>query len=265
MRTVDSTRAPDRWRRRTVGARDGARAMGVIVTLGARLSSSRRVETDIAATPTRPSRRWRWPRRRRRWRPPSCRGWRPGTMCSRARSPPAFFDGGHGRRPAGGAAIDLDVETAWLRCGAAVVRRPVAGRDDGGTSLGEQQPEVDGVCVGHGGDPAGRRRAGAARLRRGLGRGRPGGKRRRPLRDGGTPVAEAGSLDQPRRWMRSPCAPSPGAPGAAAASWNRGGAGRPEAPRRDCACGSWREVRGAAAARLQFRPPEAETGERCVS
>ena len=67
----------------------------------------------------------------------------------------AFFDGATACGRAGGAAIDLDAETALAAVRRALVRRPVAGRDDGRPALGQQQPAVDGVCVGHGGGAAG--------------------------------------------------------------------------------------------------------------
>lgn len=107
------------------------------------------------------------------------------------------FDGAYGRRRAAGADIDLDRETAWLRCGAASCdgRRPDAmtgarpwGRNNAmwtvyvsggaGDLLGDAARALPGYAVVWVGDD-------------------PGENDADPLRDGGPPVKEAASPINP--------------------------------------------------------------------
>ena len=118
----------------------------------------------------------------------------------------AFFDGAHGVRQAAGTAIDLDDETAWLWCGAPVcggvspnamtAARPwgrnnprwtVFASGSAAALLGAGARAGPGYAVVWVGDDSAENDADA-------------------LHDGGVPVAEAGSLENPgvdTVWLRS--------------------------------------------------------------
>ena len=155
-------------------------ATSVITTLGLMLALATTVETEIAANAHAAVQALAaCGSGRRARRPPSWRRWRRGTCAGRR---------GHRcvlrRRPRRAARRRDDNRSRWrdgvAACGGAFVRRPVAGRDDGRQALGQQQPAVDRLCIGCGGDVARGRRARAAGLRCGVGGGRSGGERRRP-------------------------------------------------------------------------------------
>ena len=156
----------------------------------------------------------------------------------------AFYDGAHGVRPAGGAAIDLDAETAWLLCGAPscagqspdaiTAARPWGSNNPrwtvyaSGTAaalLGPGARAGPGYVVVWVGDDAAENDAD-------------------PLHDGAEPVVEAGSLENPGRDAIS----------LRAVAWGARGSRRElewVVERADAAAGTglgvrvWREVRGA--------------------
>jgi len=156
----------------------------------------------------------------------------------------AFYDGAHGVRPAGGAAIDLDAETAWLLCGAPscagqspdaiTAARPWGSNNPrwtvyaSGTAaalLGPGARAGPGYVVVWVGDDAAENDAD-------------------PLHDGAEPVVEAGRLENPGRDAIS----------LRAVAWGARGSRRElewVLERADAAAGTglglrvWREVRGA--------------------
>ena len=195
----------DRASARQVAAQEGSAlvmalgAMGVIVTLGLAVSLTVSVETDIASNAHAAVQALSLAEAAAETAAAelsALASW-DGVLAGAVTA--AFFDGTHGRRRAGGADIDLDRETAWLRCGAASCdgRLPDAmtaarpwGRNNplwtvyasGGASdlLGDDVRALPGYAVVWVGDD-------------------PGENDADPRRDGGPPVAEAASLDQPGR------------------------------------------------------------------
>ena len=227
-------------------------AMGVIVTLGLAVSLTVSVETDIASNAHAAVQALSLAEAAAETAVAelsALASW-DGVLAGAVTA--ASFDGAHGRRRAGGADIDLDRETAWLRCGAASCdgRQPDA--MTAARPWGRNNAMWTVYLSGGASDLLRRRRAGIARLCRGLGWGRPGGERRRPparRRPAGGGGSEPRSTPGP---VSSCCGPSPGAPEAAAASWRSwwsgptrkpppasayGPGARSAAPFRDCSSG----------------------------
>jgi hypothetical protein len=109
----------------------------------------------------------------------------------------ASFDGAHGRRRAGGADIDLDRETAWLRCGAASCDDRLPGTMTAARPWGRNNPMWTVYVSGGAGDLLGddvRALPGYAVVWVGDD---PGENDADPQRDGGPPAEEAASLINP--------------------------------------------------------------------
>ena len=218
-------------------------ALGVIVTLGLALSLTVTVETDIASNAHAAVQALSLAEAAAETAATELSALASWDAVLAGEVTAASFDGAHGRRRAGGADIDLDRETAWLRCGAASCagRSPDAmtaarpwGRNNpmwtvyvsGGASelLGDDARALPGYAVVWVGDDPGENDADARR-------------------DGGPPVEEAAS----------PINAGAGVILLRAIAWGRGGSRREleiVVERADpVALGvrvrTWREVRGA--------------------